>query len=64
MAHKVSVIDNTNLDSVGRSYYIYCLEVALRSIMQAKALMQDDIIVSNHELPRIERLLAEAIDAA
>lgn len=51
-------------DQMGRSYYIFCLEQALTNIKQARALVSGDIIERNHELPKIERILAEAIDAS
>lgn len=63
MPHKCP-IDQTNLNSVGRSYYCYLIESALRNIKQAKALMAGDVIIANHELLKIETLLIEALEAS
>ncbi len=61
--HKCT-IDQTSLNSVGRSYYCYLIESALRNIEQAQELMAGDVIIANHELPRINKLLTEALEAA
>jgi hypothetical protein len=63
MAHKAQ-IDRTSLDSVGRSYYCFCLENALTAIQQARALMKGDKVETNHELPKIEQLISEALEAS
>lgn len=60
--HKVT-IDVTSLNSVGRSYYCFCIEQALSAINQARALVNGDVIDSNHELPHIQRLLIDALEA-
>lgn len=64
MQHKVETINVESLHSVGRSYYCFCMETALTSIRQARALVKGDVIEGNHELAKIERLIAEALDAS
>lgn len=53
-----------SLEVIGRSYYLFCLEQALANVLQARALMRGDVIDLNHELPEIQRLLEEAIEAS
>lgn len=51
-------------DELGRSYYLFCLEVAAESVRQARTLVAGDVTDENHELPEIERLLSEALVVA
>jgi hypothetical protein len=51
-------------ESVGRSYYCFCLEQALMAICHARALVEGDAVDTNHELPLIQRLLQEALEAS
>lgn len=64
MAHKVSPINTNDLNSTGRSYYIFCLEQALVNVKQARALVSGDVVETAHELPKIERLLTEAVEVS
>jgi len=57
-------VDYEELNSVGRSYYCYCLETALDAIVHSRALVEGDITESNHELPEIESLIRQALRAA
>jgi hypothetical protein len=64
-----SYIDTTDLsvidmDQLGRSYYIFCLEQALANITQARMLVAGDVTETNHELPLIQQLITEALDAS
>jgi len=52
------------LDLVGRSYYIFCLELAEAAIYQARMLVRDDITDENHALGQIEALIMQAIEAS
>jgi hypothetical protein len=49
---------------MGRSYYIHCLEFALVNVRQARMLVKGDVVDDNHDLPTIEALLQEAVDAS
>ena len=60
----ISVEQTTDVNALGGSYYIFCLEQALANLQQARMLVKDDIIDDNHELPLIEKLLKEAIAAS
>lgn len=57
-------LDATNLDSVGRSYYVACLEDALTNIDRARALVEGDVVDENHELPLIQAKLRDALEAS
>ena len=57
-------IETDSLDSVGRSYYIFCIEQALMNVRQARAIVADDQVDADHELPDIQRLLEEALEAS
>jgi hypothetical protein len=65
-----TTIKNAGESNVGalflgmQSYYVFCLEQALENVKQARMLMAGDVVDENHELPRIERLLEEAIEAS
>lgn len=63
MTHKV-IIDVESLQSVGRSYYCFCLETALTAIIQARALVEGDAVDLNHALPTIQQMIAEALEAS
>lgn len=56
--------ETMKVDPLGRSYYCFCLEKALNSIKQARALVSGDIIETNHELARIELLISAALGAS
>ena len=56
--------ETTEVNRVGRSYYIHCLESALEQVLTARMLVKDDITDENHELPTIETLLKEALQAS
>lgn len=58
----VTSVDHVN--PLGRSYYCFCLETALTAVRQARALVSGDITEKNHELPRIEALLQDALDVS
>lgn len=60
---KIMGVDAT-LDQMGRSYYCFCLEQALVNIQQARALVQGDKVETNHELPAIEHMITEALEAS
>ena len=60
----IQVSETFELDKLGRSYYCFCLEQALTSIKQARALVSGDATEENHELPRIEHLIQEALDVS
>ena len=64
MKSKISVSDTLDNAKLGRSYYCFCLEQALSSIKQARALVSGDVTEENHELPRIQNLIAEALEAS
>jgi len=64
MESKSLPIDLDDRDSIGRSYYIFCLEQALEHIHQARVLVKGDVTDRNHGLPVIERTLVEAIVAS
>lgn len=63
MQHKVK-INVESLHSVGRSYYCFCLEQALANISQARVLVAGDVTDSNHELSRIQALIAAALEVS
>ena len=50
-----------DLNLIGRSYYLFCLETALTSVRQARALVKGDVTDENHQLPVIEALLDQAV---
>ena len=50
-----------DLNLIGRSYYLFCLETALTSVRQARALVQGDVTDENHQLPVIEEMLHTAL---
>lgn len=52
------------IPGMGRSYYCFCLEQALVAVAQARALVKGDQVDTDHELPKIERLLVQALEAA
>lgn len=56
--------NDTDYEYIGRSYYIFCLEQALTNIEQARALVKGDMVDTDHELPKIEDLLKQAIEAS
>ena len=60
----ISVEGTMQLPTLDRSYYLFCLENALFAIKQARALVKDNIIETDHELPRIEKLISEAYNAS
>lgn len=62
--HKIKEINCDSLNSVGRSYYCFCIEQALANLKQARALLKGDVIDTNHELARIEVLLSAALEAS
>lgn len=64
MAVKSAILDTTELNSVGRSYYCFCLETALTAVTQARALVKGDVIDENHELGAIQRALTQALDVS
>ena len=51
-------------DTLGRSYYCYCLESALLAVHQARLIVAGDKVDENHELPLIEQLLVDAWEAS
>lgn len=53
-----------DMNQMGRSYYCFCLENALSNICRARALVKGDRVDMDHELPRIETLLRQALDAS
>jgi len=55
---------NETYNTLGRSYYIFCLEQAMSCVEQARMLVVGDIVDENHELQKIETLLDEAIAAS
>lgn len=58
----ISIVEQTtDVNALGRSYYTFCLETALTSVRQARMLVEGDPVDDDHELPAIERLLAEAL---
>lgn len=61
---KALPVDYCSLNSVGRSYYCFCLEQALTAIVQARALVAGDKTEINHELPSIQKLIQAALDAS
>lgn len=54
----------TELNAVGRSYYIFCLETAFSAVEQARMLVKGDPVDASHELPLIYQKLQEALDAS
>lgn len=64
MKSQISPEQTTELNSLGRSYYCFCLEQAIISVAQARALVRGDVIEQNHELVKIEQLLLEALNAS
>lgn len=61
---KITVAQTADLNAVGRSYYIFCLEQALANIKQARALVKGDVTDSNHELSTIQASIEDAIVAS
>lgn len=60
----ISVEDTLKLNPLGRSYYCFCLEQALTSIKQARALVRGDVIERDHGLIGIETLIEDALEAS
>jgi hypothetical protein len=60
----ITVTQTTELNAIGRSYYCFCLEQALANIKQARALVSGDKTEMSHELPKIERLIADALQVS
>ncbi len=64
MLTKTRPVDVTSLNSVGRSYYCFCLEQALIAVAQAHELVRGDVIERNHEIVKIRKLLSDALEAS
>lgn len=60
----ITPADTFEVNPLGRSYYCFCLEQALTNIRQARVLVSGDITETNHELPRIEGLIVDALEVS
>jgi hypothetical protein len=61
---KITPAQTEDLNALGRSYYLHCLEQAQLNIRQARMIVSGDIVEESHELPLIDWLLSEAIEAS
>jgi predicted RNase H-like HicB family nuclease len=55
---------SAGFNEMGRSYYIFCIEQALANVKRARELVAGDKVEINHQLPELQLLLEQALDAS